>query len=505
YYDYNGDGWRDKPDGTSFDFTILGPAEDDLTPFVMAGNIASWMQSVGINVELISNTSDVHLTDIEADNFDMFLFTENRGDIDPQFLGDMFLSDGIATNDNLLNFMPIVESVNESLDSKIDNTTFTCNLNNTNIVGTPIVYHNSTILTTSGYEIDTETGVFTLDSDSGVDLAFDFVNITYSSLAFDQIMKKANAEMDPDMRANYIKEAQGLVSELMPEIPLFSFRVNHAYNSSGFIGWTQTLGGLNNFWSFTNLRNSLNEGNMDVSISIPLAVSEDGILGGEETSLQIKVENIDGTALSGVDLAFDGEGTFGTPTYDVSTGGYTASYIAPETESTRTVTITINAAKVSEGSGSGTIDITVRSLTNEFTVEISKGESSIPSGNETTVSFIVLDKVTKAAVPEADLTLSISPSGLGGYLDNYSGITDAAGEYTVTFGADNVTIDTTFRITAKINKDSYSEAEKSTSINVVKMETEAPDRGFLGLPAPSMILVLLAFAGLALVIRKRKY
>ncbi|MCK5038522.1 MAG: ABC transporter substrate-binding protein [Thermoplasmata archaeon] len=502
YYDYDGDGWRDSPDETPFSLTILGPPEADLTPNVMAGIITGWFQSMGLNTELISNTTAIHTVDIEADSFDMFLFTEDRATVDPAFLKEMFHSDGIATNENLQNFAPTIEIVNESQIKKLDSN-LTCYLNYTNIVGTPEVKYNDTVITT-GYTIDMETGMFTLDASVGVNLTKDWLNISYSYLPFDHLIELADIQMDPEVRETYVKEAQGFVNNVVPAVPLFSFRVNHAYNTTGLIGWVQTLGGINNFWSFINLRNPIMEGGMDISISLPLAVTEDGMLSGEEINLQIKVEDIDGNPLSSADLSFSGEGVFGTPNYDESTGGYTVSFIAPDTETTRTLTIVVNAAKVSYGAGTGSIDVTVKTLNNEFEIEISKEFSSIPSGNTSTINFIVFDKITKNAVVDADITLTVSPAGLGAYLEEYSGVTDAAGEFSIVFGADNVTIDTTFKVTADITGDDYSPAQKSTSINVVKMDTTAPDDGFLGLPAPSLILVILAFAGVALIIRRKK-
>ncbi len=505
YYDYDGDGWRDNPDKSAFSFTILGPPEDDLTPNVMAGIITSWFQDMGLNTELISDISTNHTVDIEADEFDMFLFTENRATIDPAFLKDMFHSDGVATNANLQNFAPSEDVVNETLAKKIDSTNMTCYLNYTNIVGEPLVKHDEANLTVdTHYTVDPATGLFTLKAAASVNLTTDWVNISYSYLPFDHLIEQADMQMDPEMREKYVKEAQGFVADMVPAAPLFSFRVNHAYNTSGFTGWIHTLGGINNFRSFINLRNPMMEGGMDVTITPPLAVTEDGVLAGEEINLQVKVEDIDGSPLSGVDLTFSGEGVFGTSNYDVSTGAYTITFVAPDTKIARTLTITVNAAKVSYGSGSGSVDITIKTLIKEYTIEISKEFSSIPSGNTSTINFIVFDKVSKAAVAEADVTLSISPAGLGAYLEEYSGVTDAAGEFSVVFGADNVTIDTTFRITAKISGNGYVPAEKSTSINVVKMPTSPPDPGFLGLPAPSMIFVILAFAGVAMLMRRKK-
>ncbi len=518
YYDYDGDGWRDKPDGTSFSFKLFGPPEQDLTPNVMAGIITEWLQDLGINVELVSDIDANHLVDIKANNFDMFIFTEERASIDPQYLEGMFSSEGIATDDNLLNFKPIVDVTSESIADKIDNGTYSCYLNNTNLEGSVVLESNGAIIAT-GYTVDLDTGMITLEAATynAVDLSLG-LNVSYSYRGFDHLINKAKNQMDPDMRAKYIKEAQGLISDYVPSIPLFSFRVNHAHNSSGFVGWVKTLGGINNFWSFISLRNGMNEGGMDVSISLPLAVANDGILSGDDTNLLIKIEDIDGNPLEANPI-MSGEGTFGIPVYNAGSGAYTVPYTAPEVDSTRTITIVANVAMVSYGTSSGDIDITVKTMKNDFTIEVSKGLSSIPSGNSTTLTYVIMDQVTKASVEGANVTLSVSPTGLGGSLSEYSGVTDASGEFIVDFIAGNVTVDTTFSITLEASMDGYNSKDKSTSVNVVKMITYPPESGDDTnnsddgnvtdgkneiIPAPSVVIVLVTFAGIALIVRRKR-
>ncbi len=510
YHNYHGTGWRELPDagGTPFSFELLGPPEEDLTPNVMAGMIETAIQSVGINVTLVRNSTAVHMTDIVADDFDMFIATEERTAIDPQFLNGMFHSEKVATDENLLNFAHIILVENLTLsdpigDERLDDWDATT-LPFTNLEGA-FVYHNDTLLIDTNYALDFDTGEFTLTTPGSVDLGNETLNITYYYRGFDHYIELANAEMDGEMRAKYIKEAQGFISEQVPVIPLFSFKVNHAYNSTGKIGWISTLGGINNFWSFTNLRNPLMEDKMAVSIGLPPAISSDGAYEGEEFNLNIKVEDIDGNPLEDADLMFTGEGTFGTPEY--SDGTYTVPYMTPSTTSLRTVTVTATAAKISYGAGKGDVDITVHPVVNEFNIDVTKADSSIPSGNTTTITFNVEQKAYPYdEVEGASVIFSVTPTSLGGYLDNYSGVTDANGDVTVTFGATNVTIDTTFKITADVSMDGYLPAQKSTSINVVKGDFPPPDKGFLGLPAPSIIVVLLTFASMAIVfsIRRRR-
>lgn len=501
YFDYDGDGWRDMPDQSPITFTLLGPPAEEITPNVMAGIITDWIRSIGINTVLVSNTTDVHMTDILADNFDLYLATETRTDLDPQFLEMMFSTEGVTLNDNLVNFQPVSEVYDEVLNDVI-----------VDGVNGSLMYSN--IISAEFFLDGVPTTAVTLDMDTGefaitgsMDLANETLTANYTFYEFDHLIEMSNKQMDVDERARYIKEAQGFLSEQIPEVPLFSFRVNHAYNNTKYVGWVQTLGGINNFWTFINLRNPLNEGNMEVIISVPPDVTSDGATVGDEFNLNIKVEDIDGNPIDGVDLTMTGEGIFGDVTYNSDNAVYVVPYTVPDSDVSRTITLTITAAKVTYGSGSGTVDITVHPVINEFKVEVSKGTSSLDSGNETTVTFQVYDS-QNAPVEGASVQFIVSPSSLGGWLSAYSGVTDANGMITVTFGAKNVTVDTTFKITAKITAPGFNEAEKSTNIAVSKEPSQIPDtnRGLFGLPAPSVLMVLLAFAGMALVmnVRRRK-
>jgi hypothetical protein len=369
-----------------------------------------------------------------------------------------------------------------------------------------MVFHNGTLVASTEYTVDYETGLFTLDTTFALDYANDTLNITYSYLPFDDCIGKANSQLDPLLRAKYIKEAQAILAELEPSIPLFTYKVNHAYKLNVYTGWVPTLGGVNNYWTFINLQNAV-VGDTDVTIScVNNFVTEAGTM-----NLYVKVMDLNGAAITGSELAFSGEGTFGAPTYDAVGEQYTVPYTAPATAASRTITLSVDAFTKGYTSGSATIDITVHPEIKNLDVVITRGDTQLDSGNFTTISVAVSDKATLLAVSGATVVLTMTPTGLGGYLEEVSGTTNTAGEFVTTFGADNVTIPTTFRISAYVTMTGYIDAEQTTSISVsadpdIVAETVTTDNGFLGLPGPSLasIIAILSMASVSFALYRRK-
>jgi hypothetical protein len=222
----------------------------------------------------------------------------------------------------------------------------------------------------------------------------------------------------------------------------------------------------------------------------------------ESVNLLIKVQNPERDPIINAQLLLTGEGTFGTATYDDTGEQYTVSYTAPSTIISRTITLKVDAYSKGYNFGSDELDLTIHPISKNFDLDIERGALTIDSGNETIVTVKVKDKATGLAVSGANVVLTLSPSGLGGYLGQTSGTTNAAGEFQTSFGAKNVTVDTTFRITAYVTKDGYVDAEKISSIGVPMdptIEAESVDKGFIGLPAPSLITLIALFSVMSVV------
>jgi hypothetical protein len=382
-------------------------------------------------------------------------------------------------------------------------------------------FHELTV--SSDYTIDLGTGILTLTGDiltgdrviayytsatyevtdyeagqinvlNNFDANNDTLTMSFDYRKFDELIELSNQQMTYDSRAMYIKEAQGFLSEEIPCLPLFSSKVANAYNNTRYEGWTSTVGGLINFWSFNQLRNII-MGEMQVSISaFPGYVTE-----SDDIDLVVKVEDLDGNSIPEVTLEFEGSGEYGDTTWDDTAGTYTVPYTAPPTSISRTITITATATRPSYVKGTGEVQLTVHPIVRELEIEISRGATSIDSGNQTDITVTVRDKDTMEAVSGVELSLSVSPSGLGGKLDSTTGTTDGAGEFTTIFSAANVTIDTTFTVSASASQAGYLDESQSTSISVYRdVNISGADRGFMGLPAPSFLVILVLLAGLAI-------
>ena len=556
YMDYDSDGWRDMPDGTPFNFTLLGPPQADVTPYTMSTNLITWFEQLGLNVSLVSNTSEVHQVSILADDYDIYL-ADSKGDIDPQFLYELFHSE--ATTTNLLNFAGEAFIENETQIEKIDtqgmvykgewdansntptlNETadgsgwyYACSvagthdfgngsisfdvgdwvvhngtylkvvdhiwsfmLNYTNIIAPVYVYHNDTLLANDTWELNYNTGELTM-KEYPLNFENDTINITYNYVPFDHYMELAGSQMEPDDRAAYIKDAQYVMADLCPSVPMFTYMVNHAYFTGSYIGWVQTLGGLENYWTYTNLKNEL-VGDLEISISS----FKQSLSQGEITDLFVKVQDKDGANIPGATLILDGEGTFGEPEYDGIGQQFTVEYTAPEIEVSKTITLGVTAYVAGYSSDSDQMGITVHPPVSNFIVDIVRGNTSLESGESTDISVVIIDKDTSAAISGATVVLSLSPIGLGGELSEITGTTNSAGEFLTSFSSNNVTVDTTFRITAYITMEGYVDSEQSTSISVARdpmIEMPGDDKGFLGLPAPSFLVVLVLLATMSMV------
>jgi ABC-type transport system substrate-binding protein len=504
YKDYNSDGYVEKPGPVdpkvgyeNISLTLLGPQIEDVTPYTMSTNIITWFEILGLKVTLLSNTTDVNKALILNDNFDMYLANEESATLDPQFISDMYHSGAIASNKNLLNFEGTLKIQNFSLLSQIlDNQTWVANLNHTNLVSPVLVYHNNTLISNASYTVDYESGKFTLDQTFVLDYANDTLNITYNYLPFDHLIEKADSQMDPAMRVKYLKEVQAVLADLEPSVPLFSYRVSHAYKANVFVDWVQTLGGVNNYWTFTNLKNKIVG-----DTAVTLSSAKNFLTEGENLNLFVKVLDLNGAPIIDSTLRFTGEGTFGTPVYDATGQQYTVPYTAPTTSASKTITITVEVYTIGYTMDSDTIDITVHPQVKNFNIEITRGATSILSGNTTSISILILDRADSAAISGATVVLTMTPAGLGGYLEEVTGTTNSAGEFVTTFGSNNVTIDTTFRITATVTKDGYVDSVQTTSISVSRDPNieSTVDRGLLGLPAPSFMTVLVLLSGMSVV------
>jgi ABC-type transport system substrate-binding protein len=529
------------------------------------------IENVGINLtlnnQLTANMSGI----INSNNFDMYLGFETRGEVSPLFMKSLFYSTNIATGTNYMNFNGTTREINGTVSvdavsakgtlarcnlvptgemtaykngvlwGKASNQTLpvinnTANLKNVSINNGFSIYKNWVKMTT-GYTLNQVTGIVTFSN--GTITTSDVVNASYTYVTYNNvdhkkgtisIVKNFNYSTDKltmsliyrgvddamDKIANslneanitkYVKEAQGFLSNQVPYAPITSYMVLNAYNKGQYIGWTTMLGGLNNYWSMTNMQNNLYEGSTLKSLTVSASAYPGYVESAGTLPVDITVTDSKSTPVSGVTVVLTvGTGTLSAVT-DNDDGTYSATYTAPNIASTVSTTISAKAALSGYVTGYVNTSITIHTVTRLFTIEVTPVDSSMKSGNETVVAILVTDDETGLAVSGADVMVTVEPAGAGGWIVDGIGTTDAGGGFEVTLKTQNVSVDTTFRIVASVSKISYQQDAGTANVAVSKYGGEKPNKGLLGLPGLGAFASLAAIGTAAILIgaiRKRR-
>ena len=292
------------------------------------------------------------------------------------------------------------------------------------------------------------SGIYTALNNNG------YTNATVASLLSD-----ANAEMDGTARQTLVKHIQGLITEEAPLDVIYYLKKVQVYKDDTFKGWNAMLGGVGNFWTFTSLKADV-LGDLSISIT-PATVSLDA---GDSTTLHIVVSNADG-AFSGATVVLStSAGTLSeTEVVTGSDGTATVTITAPATVS-GAMDINIHGKAVAFRYNPAETDaaITVHEMTPSLAVTMTTGSALLNSGESTNVVVTVTSAGTPVA--GASVSFTVTPSA-GGTMANATGLTDAMGKVTTTFSAD-VTVDTTYTITASASMDGYSPASYSRQVIV---------------------------------------
>ena len=238
-------------------------------------------------------------------------------------------------------------------------------------------------------------------------------------------------------------------------------------------------------------------------MDVTLSCLENFITAGDSMPMFIKVLDMDGLVISKASIVFSDEDVFTDLEWDNNGLQYNVTFTAPNSTISKTLALEVTAHKAGYSSDSTVLGMTVHPQTNNFDIDVVRGNTTLASGEETSITVIVMDKVNPSqAISGASIVLSLSPMGLGGELTDITGTTDSSGEFVTTFSSDNVTVDTLFSITAHVSMDGYDDANKMTSISVARDPTivsESLDRGFLDLPAPSFLVVMVMLAAMSMI------
>jgi hypothetical protein len=494
--------FRDLPNGTKFDLTLQVPPITISPPESAIGaSILDLLNQVGINTTIHYDTWEGIRANVSNDNFDLALGMLET-DVDPFFLYDSFHSSRVGSgsiNTNYNNYVPVETMVNETLQYdtiRIDPVTKLGQMARTNLLaGSEIVYRNDTVWPSSNYSMDYENGTLTVQGQ--FDFQNDTLNITYDYRILDFFLEGANGALDLEDRQEFVRGALGVIAGRVPMIPLVYYKTQEAYDRTVFDGWVGMLGGINNFWSYINVK-YIPIGHITVDVS-----SNSKTLKSNQTAnLIITATNQEGEGIGGVYLQLHELNGLGVLTdvegYTEPDGFFYTKYATPTVTDVTDVTIVAKGAIDRYFEDEGTFSITVYPDLDEFAAELTKESTTIESGKDTQLTLTVSSKETGLPVSNANVTLEISPSDFDASVETYQGVTDSTGTFITRFSA-SVTTQTFFRITAKVSKDGFDDKQASTSVNVNPIYVTEPP-AILGIAEISLIALVIALLVLYLLI-----
>ena len=286
--------------------------------------------------------------------------------------------------------------------------------------------------------------------------------VNYANDTFDDMIEKANSEMDTTLRQQYIMDCLGWLGEHLPSAPLLYYKAIEAHEKTQFTGWVSILGGVNNFWSFINMHYIM-KGDMIVEVD----AYPNSVTSTDEVEISGNVKNEDGKGLEGaeVNLTYDDGKVIG----EVITGPngiYDIPWIAPNVTAITTFIITAKASFPHYWNAQATTPITIHPLIHIFDWTITAQPNIMNSSEESTIYVIVMDE-TLSPVEGADVILTVTPENAGCNVNRTIGETDATGTFTATFTG-TTSVEAFFKITATVKKLGYGQDTKWATIAVHK-------------------------------------
>ncbi|MCK4457960.1 MAG: hypothetical protein KAW39_09510 [Thermoplasmata archaeon] len=402
YIDRDGDGLRERPDGSAIQMTMLGPSQSvDQRKFDIGYNYEGLLSSLGLDITLNTTATD-------PSGFDVYV------DVDK---------------------LPLE----------------------------PAAIRDISML--AGYDVLHPEIMAALDA--------------------------ADDELDVATRQMYVHQALGLISELVPFVPITAYDAIEAVNRERWDGSVQMVGGIFNFWSAINIH-KVRTGSLSVSVS----TSQPSVESGSNITVTVRVLDQGFAAVPGINVELSASiGTFESAigTTD-SFGTFETNYLASSVSVSVDVLIEATAYMQTYAGSTDGIEVTVHPADNPLKVVVSRLTPVIDSGQATTVSAVITDK-DGLYVPGCTLHMTMDLGG--GTLGTLSEVTD--GQWSASFEG-NVTSDTNFRVTAVVQKAGYQEASGFTNVVVrgwggvqpaeIEKTESIPDVGILAMVSVTLVALL---------------
>src|SRR5437867_4308638 len=177
----------------------------------------------------------------------------------------------------------------------------------------------------------------------------------YNNLAnatLDAMLVDLRDDIDITARRAHARDVQGWLGVHAAVAPLVHYDTIFVYSTERFEGWVREPGGIDNFWSFANLR-IIQEGPLSILV-VPFTTS---LQSGRTTSVVVTVTDRAALPVKDADIALTG-GTFDTPTgLTDANGRFVATFTAPSVSLTQDVTVTAVATKPGYDAATGTSSV----------------------------------------------------------------------------------------------------------------------------------------------------
>ena len=315
----------------------------------------------------------------------------------------------------------------------------------------------------------------------------------YSFGDLNAALDAADNALDMETRQTHVHEAQNLISAHVPFIPLLMYDAIEAYNRDTYGGWVGTVGGINNFWSFTNLQ-MIQAGSLAVSVEL----TELDSAGNATVTVRVLDSTGGSTEGANVELSADA-GAFlsGTGTTD-SLGEFQTTFTAPGVSDVTDIGITATTFLATYTGATASTKITVHPDVSKLIVTVDRQTPVLESGGSTLITMAITDQdMIPVDVDVSDVYVSVDHAGAT--LGDPTPVTGSPGEFTASFTG-NVTTDTLFKVTVTAVKDGYDAGTGSNDVvvrswggveppQIEKIES-IPDVGILAMISVTLVALL---------------
>ena len=320
------------------------------------------------------------------------------------------------------------------------------------------------------------------ESAGTVDMALDVADYATANPRFIETFQPLIAAADPDIDLHLTlgKNAMTLAERALHYnhvtyynslcacvLPVLHFETLEVYDRDVFSGWVDAYGGINNVWSFANLKLPPLG-----ALKLSLSTFSNSVPSGQSTTVQVVVVDQGDAPVEDVNVelvATIGTLTTATGTTDVN-GRFSTPWAAPMATENVDATVSVTVSKPQYQGAVASTSITVHPPYHPLGVAVTLANTELDAGQSTDVQVLVTS--SGVAVQGADVTLTVSLPG--GTLAAYSGTTDGSGAFHTTFSA-TPSVRSIYRIDVDATMAGYAPGARSGSVIVSPRPIQASD------------------------------